>query len=46
VLVGPSNSPGGIHGIDMWYSKINIAMYCVDVATGIDTYFFLFIGNV
>jgi hypothetical protein len=40
-----SNSHGGIHDIDIWYSRVNARMHCVDVAMGIGT-LVLFIDKV
>jgi hypothetical protein len=28
---------GGIHDMDIWYSRVNVRMYCVDVAMIVDT---------
>ena len=32
---------GGIHDMDMWYSRVNARMHYVDMAMGIDTLVFL-----
>jgi len=35
---------GGMHDMDIWYSRVNSKMHCVDVAMGIRT-LVLFIGK-
>jgi hypothetical protein len=41
----PSNSHGRIHDINIWYSRVNARMHCLDVAMIIGT-LVLFIGKI